>query len=512
MKHAIKEGAPVHGSTLVLKHLGIETNHEHVVYMRTDCHVCRSEGFEALTRIQVTHNEKTIVANLNACTNGLLDHGEIGLSNSAEQTLNVSQGDRVEVSHLRPIGSLAHVRSKIYGNELNTQQLSEIMGDVVAGSYSNVHLSAFITACAGNRLNEKEIIALTRSMIDHGNTLKWSAPIVADKHCVGGLPGNRTTPIVVAIAAAAGLTIPKTSSRAITSPAGTADTMETMAPVELSMEKIKKVVNKTGGCIVWGGTASLSPADDILIRVEKALDIDSEGQMIASVLSKKVAAGSTHVVIDIPVGPTAKVRNQEEAQRLKHLFTVVGEAVGLKIDVVITDGTQPIGNGIGPTLEAMDVLSVLKGEPKAPTDLRERAMLIAGHLLELTGKSGKGKGRRAASDLLGSGYALDKFVEICHAQGGFKELTVASFSKEIKADVSGKVVDIDNRRLAKVAKLAGAPSAKKAGVRFYAPIGSKVKRGQTLYTVFAEAKGELEYALTYINSNNGKDIIRIAGK
>jgi len=196
-------------------------------------------------------------------------------------------------------------------------------------------------------------------MIDAGSRLSWPHDIVVDKHCVGGLPGNRTTPIVVAIAAACGLIIPKTSSRAITSPAGTADTMETLTEVSLSLDDMRRVVDREGGCIVWGGSMNLSPADDILIRVERPLDFDSEGQMVASVLSKKLSAGSTHLVIDIPVGPTAKVRSTVMADSLALRLTQVGEALGLTLRVRQTDGTQPIGRGIGPSLEALDVLAVL---------------------------------------------------------------------------------------------------------------------------------------------------------
>ena len=492
-------------------HLGIDTQHEHIVFMRDDCHVCISEGFEALTRVNVSFGDKTIVANLNVCTNGLLAHGQVGLSNSAVKSLRVIDGDELVITHLEPINSLSHVRSKIYGNRLTAEQLDAIMGDIVKGNYSNVHLSAFIAGCAGENLSLDEIIALTRSMINHGKRLKWPGEIIVDKHCVGGLPGNRTTPIVVALAAAAGLTMPKTSSRAITSPAGTADTMEVMAPVELSMEQIQSVVKRTGACIAWGGTAQLSPADDVLIRIEKALDIDSEGQMIASVLSKKAAAGSTHVVIDIPVGPTAKVRSQADADRLKELFEKVGEAVGLKVKVVVTDGTQPVGVGIGPALEATDVLSVLKDEPKAPKDLRERSLAIAGELFELSGKSKSGAGYKTAAAMLSSGYAYNKFIEICKAQGGFTEPQKAKYNEVITSQVAGTVVDIDNRRLAKLAKLAGAPTAQKAGMKFHAPIGTKVKKGQPLFTLYAEAQGELTYALTYLRSENGKDIVRITG-
>ena len=138
--------------------------------------------------------------------------------------------------------------------------------------------------------------------------------------------------------------------------------METLAPVELDTAAMRRVVEREGGCIVWGGAATLSPADDMLIRVERPLDLDSEGQLVGSVLSKKKAAGSTHVVIDMPIGPTAKVRSEEAAARLSALLEGVGKAIGLTLRVLTTDGRQPVGRGIGPALEARDVLAVLQGQ------------------------------------------------------------------------------------------------------------------------------------------------------
>ncbi|HQS06057.1 MAG TPA: thymidine phosphorylase, partial [Daejeonella sp.] len=330
---------------------------------------------------------------------------QIGLSDAAAKKLNVSEHETLYVSHLEPIESLGHVRAKIYNQKLDYSAYSEIISDIVEGNYSNIHLSAFITACAGDRMEIDEISNLTKAMIASGKQLNWDKEIVVDKHCIGGLPGNRTTPLVVAIVTAFGLTMPKTSSRAITSPAGTADTMEVLTNVTLSLEEIKNVVENEGGCIVWGGTAQLSPADDVLIKIEKALDIDSEGQLIASVLSKKAAAGSTHVVIDIPVGETAKVRSTEMAQKLKSHMETVGHAVGLNVKVVITDGTQPVGRGIGPALEALDILKVLNNDADAPNDLKERALLLAGELLELSGKVESGMGSQIAKQVLESGKA-----------------------------------------------------------------------------------------------------------
>lgn len=487
-------------NTLKLKRIHIDTQIEHVVYMSKDCSIYKSEGFESLSRIKVSANNKSIIASLNIINSGILNHDEAGLSENAWKILEAKEGELAVISHPTPVDSMKHVRSKMYHNVLTKTNFSDILGDIVKGSYSNVEIAAFITACAGDNLNLEEITELTQAMVESGQRLSWPDAVVVDKHCVGGLPGNRTTPIVVAIVAAAGLTIPKTSSRAITSPAGTADTLETMTRVELTMEDIKKVVEREHGCFVWGGSVKLSPADDILIRIERALDVDSVGQMIASVLSKKRAAGSTHVVIDIPVGKTAKVRSMESAEKLTYYFKVVGAALGLKIKVLVTDGSQPVGRGIGPALEALDVLSVLRNESTAPQDLKNRALEIAAELFDLAGKTSIGEGIQLARSILNSGKAYEKFMAICKAQGGFKEPTLAAYKEIIVSEKSGVITEIDNRKLAKIAKLAGAPKQLSAGVLLLCPLGTKVNIGDELFYVYAQELGQLHYALDYLKS------------
>lgn len=487
---------------LRVRNIGIDTYRENIIYMRADCHICQSEGFTALTRIVVHYDGRNIVATLNVIHSELLSHNDAGLSMEAMKRLQVKEGDFISVSHLKHISSLSNVRAKMYHKELSEQAFNEIIIDVVAGRYSNIELAAFISACSGNNLSLNEIIGLTRAMVNTGQKIKWDNAMVFDKHCIGGLPGNRTTPIVVSIVAALGLTIPKTSSRAITSPAGTADTMETMANVNLGMEEIKQVVEKENGCIVWGGAVRLSPADDILISVEKSLDVDSEGQMIASVLSKKVAAGATHVVIDIPVGETAKVRSDEAAKLLQSHFEAVGKAIGIQVKVIRTDGSQPVGRGIGPSLEAMDVLSVLRNEKSAPQDLKERAIVLAGILFELSGKFAAGTGNKAAKEIIETGKALTKFLAICESQGGFSEPKYAKYKHEVLSEREGVIKTIDNRKLARVAKLAGAPKSPSAGILYLSPLGKKVTKGEILYTIYAEAEGELEYAIDFMKDNN----------
>jgi thymidine phosphorylase len=276
-------------------------------------------------------------------------------------------------------------------------------------------------------------------MVEVGERLAWTIKPIVDKHSVGGLPGNRTTPIIVAIVAAHGLTMPKTSSRAITSPAGTADTMETLAPVDLDITAIRRVVEKESGCIAWGGAVRLSPADDILIRIERALDIDSEGQLVASVLSKKIAAGASHLVLDVPVGPTAKVRSAAAAEALVRRFSDVAALFGIETRTVLSDGAQPVGRGIGPALEARDVLAVLQQAPNAAEDLRERACRLAGALLELGNRASPGEGAGLAAVTIADGRAWAKFQRICEAQGGMRVPPVSTERRPLLAPLSGRV-------------------------------------------------------------------------
>jgi thymidine phosphorylase len=270
---------------------------------------------------------------------------------------------------------------------------------------------------------------------------------------------------------------------------------------------MRRVVEREGGCVIWGGAIQLSPVDDLLIRVERALDLDSDAQLVASVLSKKVAAGSSHVVIDIPVGPTAKVRTFDAAHTLARLLERVGSEMGLEVRPMVTDGSQPVGRGIGPALEARDVVAVTRGDRGAPTDLRERAILLAGEILELAGASAVGTGTSQARAILADGRAWRKLQGICEAQGGMRTPPTSSQRFELTAPSTGTVTSMDNRRLARAAKLAGAPADPAAGIDLHVRIGHTVDKGQPLFTLHAESPGELAYAQEYLAAH--PDIVAI---
>lgn len=482
---------------LQFRDLGIDTNCEFVVFMPASCHICKSEGFQALTRLSISFNKTTLIAELNITNGGLLNEGEISLSKSAIQKLGVKENDLLKVTHIDSLKSMSHVRAKLSGNALNQQEYDEIIKDIADERYSDIFLSSFVAACSGSNMKLDEICFLTKSMIKAGSKLDWGNEIIADKHCVGGLPGNRTSMIIVPIIASLGIIMPKTSSRAITSSAGTADAMEVLTNVNLSLTQMRKVVEKENGCIVWGGSMKLSPADDIIIKVERALDIDSEGQMIASILSKKAAAGATHCVIDIPFGATAKVRTIDEAISLSLRLKEVANYIGLDIQTIITSGKQPVGYGIGPSLEARDVLAVLQNVTDAPKDLRDRAVTIATEILLLTCNMGSQLAEDLVVKKIDSGEAFNKLISICEAQGGFRKPKQAKYCKTIESGTTGIIAKIDNRKIARVAKLAGAPVAAEAGIDFLVQLDQRIEMGQPLFIIHANSPGELEYAYEY---------------
>ncbi len=492
---------------LQARRLQIHTVHESVVFLRSDSPVCRSEGLGTQVRVAVRFGAREIIATLYQVDGDALGLDEAGLSETAWAQLGIHDGDTVSVRHPQPLDSHSALRRRIFGHRLDDTSLGMVIGDIAAGRYSDVHIGSFLTACTTLPLALGETRGLTRAMVGTGTRLTWPDSMVLDKHCVGGLPGNRTTPLVVAIVAAHGLTIPKTSSRAITSPAGTADTMETLAPVDLPIERIRKVVELEGGCVVWGGAMQLSPADDIMIRVQRTLDLENDGQLVASVLSKKIAAGATHVVVDIPVGPTAKVRSPAAAEALEQLMEAVARDVGVRLVTLRTDGREPVGRGIGPALEARDLLAVFRNQVDAPSDLRERACRLAGILLEMGGRASGHGGQALALQTLIDGRAWKKFVAICEAQGGMREPGVAPLQQPLCAAEAGQICGVDNRRLARLAKLAGAPQNHVAGVDMHTRCGDVVEQGQPLCTIHAASRGELEYARAFAEAN--PDIIEV---
>ena len=398
------------------------------------------------------------------------------------------------------------LRRKIAGFALDRAQYRSVIADIVDGKFAERDITDFLIAVT-ERLTDDETTALARARAEFATRLEWDAELVADKHSMGGIPGNRISMIVVPVVAARGMTIPKTSSRAITSPAGTADAMEVLARVDLDAGEAREVVRRTGGCLVWNGQLSHSRLDDVMNAITRPLRLDSRRWSVSSILSKKLAAGATHCVIDIPVGPAAKVRSREEAEELRNLFVRVGEALGLRLDVHLTDGRLPVGRGIGPALEARDVVAVLKSEAGAPADLREKAVGFAASALAFDPATGPEEAAHLAGELLASGAAWETFARMTAAQGPPPEdVPEASHASEIVAGSAGIVDAIDCFRLAGIARAAGAPADKSAGLDLLVRHGARVEPDMPLYRIQARTEAGLDAALARARENHAFSI------
>lgn len=490
-----------------LKHLPLDTLREHVIVVHEATVRAGNLGFQPLDRVRVigpdpaTGKKREVIGVLNFCRDALIGADEIGLSDDAFADLALPEGCKVRAAMAPAPRSVDLVRGKLGGRRLTLAAFEEILRDVTEHRYSKVELSMFVLACALRSLDLEEVVDFTRAMIGTGTRLDFGPGPVADKHSIGGVPGNRTTMVVVPILAALGLTVPKTSSRAITSPAGTADTMGVLAEVALGPQRLHDVVRQTGACLAWGGALDLAPADDILITVERPMEIDTEPQMVASILAKKKTAGATHVLIDIPVGQNVKVATAEEGERLAGLFRAVGERIDLHVDTVLTEVRGPIGRGVGPRLEALDVLAVLRGEPAAPRDLREKSLYLAARILERTGAVPPPGGYRAAMQALDSGAARAAFERIVAAQGARELPPEAPHRCVVGSPADGRIREIDCRHVARVAKQAGAPANVVAGVRLLHAVGSVVSRGEPLLEIHSQSEVQLDFARDYAESH-----------
>jgi len=454
-------------------------------------------------RILLKKGKKEIITSINISRSSKsIKEGEIGLFEELLDLLKAKRKDKINVKPTHLPQSIESIKKKLDGKKLSKKEIEIFVKDLIENDLTEIELAYFVAACYNKDLSKKEITYFTKAIVNKGSKIKFNKRIIVDKHCIGGIPNNRTTMIVTPILAAAGLTIPKTSSRSITSASGTADTMEALSKVNFNANKIKNIVKKTKACMCWDGGIS-SNIDNKLIKVRHSLSLDPEGLMLISILAKKARVGSTHVLIDIPVGKTAKVCSLIKAKKLKKKFKELGKTLGMKVKVVITNGSQPIGNGVGPNLEARDVLYILKRDSKAPKDLEKKSIMLANKLFRMT------RTKANAKKILESGLAYEKMKQIIKAQKGKpsikpENIKVGKFKFDYKAPKKGMISEIDNKKINKIARLAGAPKDKEAGIYLYKHLNETVKRGEKLFTIYSENKEKLEYSRLFLKSNTIK--------
>lgn len=474
--------------------IDLETGEFTVIMNRTDASVL---GIRSLDRVKVSTEKESMTA-IVELTDSVVEEGHVGVLKKGRKRLNATPEDTVRVVPVERPRSIEVIKKRLNGCELTTEEINTLTEEITNHRLSDVELSAFVCSTYMKPLINREIKDLTLAMVRSGELIDIDVEPVFDFHSIGGVPGNKVTLLVVPIVAAAGLHIPKTCSRAISSAGGTADILETIANVTLPGWKIKEITETIGGTIAWGGGVNIAPADDIIIRAEYPLSIDPYSQVIASVLAKKKAVGADHLLMDIPVGPHTKVETMELARKYARDFMDIGEKIGINVQCAITYGGQPVGRNIGPALEVKEALMVLENNPPSSSTL-EKATSLAGIIIEMGGFTGEGK--KEAMNILRSGDALSKFHEIIQAQGTtFKEITsdqvpLGDKIATVEATTSGYVSTINNKELVRIARAAGCPHDKFGGIVLEKKIGHQVEKGDILFRIYSSNEQRLKMAV-----------------
>jgi thymidine phosphorylase len=482
-------------STMQLRRVPIFSGRDRCAYLPANSHIVSAFDYLGPGKVEVSGGTASIRARVQVIDRpDLLDSSEIGLSSEAFAELRLPEGTEVTIRRTPSPESHAALTCKIQGGALSEEQYHTLIRDIVESRYPDGEVAAFLVA-ASQKLSDEEVISLARVRTRFAERMVWPQKTVVDKHSMGGIPGNRITLIVVPIVAAhGGFLMPKTSSRAITSAAGTADVMEVLANVELSPIDLRRCLEQAGACIAWNGRLNHSVVDDVMNAITRPLGIDSNRWSVASILSKKLTAGSTHIIVDLPFGPRAKLKTEADAIELAALFEKVGRGLGLTVQAFATDGSKPIGRGIGPALEARDVSRVLDNHPEAPADLVEKAVFFASRILAWDPGIGSVEaGRHRAEELLRSGAARKSFDRIIDAQGRRSPpVTPGLLIHIVRADRAGTVKEIDGWAVAGIARRAGAPFDKASGVDLQRNVGDSVERGEPLLVIHASTPSDLE--------------------
>jgi AMP phosphorylase len=454
-------------------------------------------GIHAGDRVQIK-NRDTITAVVET-TEAIIPSGKVGVYREAWEALKAVPDEVVDVLAAEKPKSIQFIKKKMDKEKISSDEMHDIIEDIVEGNLTEVELTAFVTASYIYGMDADEIEWMTRAMVKTGDQVSFDVHPVMDHHSIGGVPGNKISLCVVPIVAAAGLLIPKTSSRAITGAGGSADLMEILCPVSFSADEVKKMTTKVGGCLVWGGATNIAPADDKIIGVEYPLSIDPRSQLIASVMAKKFAVGADTMVLDIPLGNEAKIQTMQEGRKLARDFMELGDRLKMRVECAITYGGAPVGRAIGGGLEVKEALVMMESFT-GPTSLIEKTLSISGMLLEMGGVSAKGEGQKMAADIVKSGKALKKFKEIVEVQGGDPNVTseqvkVGENVATVLSPQDGYVLEISNKRLVAVCRTAGAPHDKGAGILINKKKGEYVKKGDGLFTIYADKEWKLDSAI-----------------
>ncbi|MFA7298809.1 MAG: thymidine phosphorylase [Candidatus Absconditabacterales bacterium] len=461
------------------------------------------EGITSMDKVSLIYDNKEFVFDVSLSSH-LVQRGEVGIFEDIREKYKMKAGQFVTVSFTKNSSeSLDALKKGLNGKRLNKKEIFAIMKDISNNRFTDILTTYFSAMGFFFPSKDEDLYRMAEAMAKTGEMLHFPG-IVADKHCMGGVSGNETTMIMIPLLTSLGIKMPKTFSKAITTPAATGECVSVLMDISFSKKEIEDLVKKNNCCLVRGGGLDLAPADEKLIKVAYPLSMQSYSRTIVSIMAKKYAMGINHSLIDIPVGPSAKVPDMKTAKRLKKKYLYVGKKLGMKMTVEITDALQPIGSGVGAVMQVREVLRVLQQHEKRPMDLEQKAIHLCAKIIELVGMA-KGKdAEKLAYGQLISGKARAMMQKIISAQHGDPKvksegLKLAKIQKDIVAEKSGKVKGIDMKVLNVAARTLGSPLDLQAGLYLHKKLGDVVKKGEVIYTMYANDESKIKLTKEFLD-------------
>ncbi len=405
------------------------------------------------------------------------------------------------------------IHKKREGQELTEGEIREMIRDYVDGTIPDYQMSAMLMAICFRGMSDGELTAMTMAMRDSGDIVDLSEiqGVKVDKHSTGGV-GDKTTLVVAPVVAACSVPVAKMSGRGLGFTGGTLDKLESIPGfrVFLSREEFFRRVSECGLCIA-GQTGDLAPADKLLYALRDVTGtVDSIPLIASSIMSKKLAAGSDKILLDVTTGSGALIKDMKGSRELAQRMVGIGRGAGKETVAMITSMEEPLGCAIGNNLEVKEAIAALRGQ--GPEDLREVVLGLAGMMLALGKEISYEEGRKLAAEGLDSGRAFSKFKAMVEGQGGNmryieepERFETAAKMRTVTARGDGYITKMDTEGIGVSAGILGAGRATKdsvidysAGILMKKKLGDEVKRGETVAELYAGEESLLQKAGAYM--------------
>ena len=369
------------------------------------------------------------------------------------------------------------IRKKMRGEEISYDEMFAIIKDISENKLDDTMMTYYVASSFFYPTTDEEMYQTAKTMV------------------------------LIPLIASLGIKIPKNFSKSITSPAATGECVNVLMDINFDKKGIEKLVEDQNCCLVWWGALDLAPADDKLIKVQYPLSMQSRAKVVSSIMAKKYAMGVTHSLIDIPVGPTAKVTTMEEAKDWKQKFEYVGKKLWMKMSVEITKADEVIGNGVGAVMQVREVLRILQQHPQRPKDLEDKVLHLAAKIIESVGMAKGKKALEIAKYQLESGKAWEKMKSIISAQKGNPDITsetlvLGKHTYDVIATHDGKLKSMDLHKVNAVCRRLGCPIINEAGMYLHKKTGDKIKKGEVIATLYALDETKLALGVELLNEKN----------